>query len=59
MDVLGWIDVGAEEETLPTLDDLFRKTKARPQVYYLPLSEDQVSAKLVAQKKTPSVQVQS
>ncbi|KAL5555931.1 hypothetical protein UlMin_038167 [Ulmus minor] len=32
-----------------TLDDLFRKTKATPRIYYLPLSEDQVAAKLAAQ----------
>ncbi|MFS7949321.1 putative acin1, RNSP1-SAP18 binding (RSB) [Helianthus anomalus] len=29
-----------------TLDDLFRKTKATPRIYYLPLSEEQVAAKL-------------
>lgn len=29
-----------------TLDDLFRKTKAIPRIYYLPLSDDQVAAKL-------------
>ncbi|MBA0772281.1 hypothetical protein Gotri_007690 [Gossypium trilobum] len=28
-----------------TLDDLFRKTKATPKIYYLPLSEEQVAAK--------------
>ncbi|XVE86721.1 hypothetical protein DITRI_Ditri18aG0056500 [Diplodiscus trichospermus] len=27
-----------------TLDDLFRKTKATPRIYYLPLSEEQVAA---------------
>ncbi|XP_068636676.1 actin cytoskeleton-regulatory complex protein PAN1 [Aristolochia californica] len=32
-----------------TLDDLFRKTKATPRIYYLPLSEEQVAAKLAAQ----------
>ncbi|KAK6924129.1 Acin1, RNSP1-SAP18 binding (RSB) motif [Dillenia turbinata] len=31
-----------------TLDDLFRKTKATPRIYYLPLSEEQVKAKLAA-----------
>ncbi|KAL5982065.1 hypothetical protein ACLOJK_016134 [Asimina triloba] len=34
-----------------TLDDLFRKTKATPRIYYLPLSEEQVAAKLAAQGK--------
>ncbi|KAI3776615.1 hypothetical protein L1987_46401 [Smallanthus sonchifolius] len=29
-----------------TLDDLFRKTRATPRIYYLPLSEEQVAAKL-------------
>ncbi|KAL4376666.1 hypothetical protein GQ457_02G016910 [Hibiscus cannabinus] len=28
-----------------TLDDLFRKTKATPRIYYLPLSDEQVAAK--------------
>ncbi|OMO56002.1 hypothetical protein CCACVL1_26833 [Corchorus capsularis] len=31
-----------------TLDDLFRKTKATPRIYYLPLSEEQVAAKRAA-----------
>ncbi|KAL9147953.1 hypothetical protein ABFS82_12G009700 [Erythranthe guttata] len=34
-----------------TLDDLFRKTKAIPRIYYLPLSDEQVAAKLKAQGK--------
>ncbi|KAI3881988.1 hypothetical protein MKW92_024278 [Papaver armeniacum] len=34
-----------------TLDDLFKKTKAHPRIYYLPLSEEQVTAKLAAQGK--------
>lgn len=32
-----------------TLDDLFRKTRATPRIYYLPLSEEQVAAKLKGQ----------
>lgn len=35
-----------------TLDDLFKKTKATPRIYYLPLSDEQVAAKLQAQGKT-------
>ncbi|CAJ1856721.1 unnamed protein product [Sphenostylis stenocarpa] len=35
-----------------TLDDLFRKTTATPRIYYLPLSEEQVAAKLAAQGKS-------
>ncbi|KAF7834245.1 Apoptotic chromatin condensation inducer in the nucleus [Senna tora] len=35
-----------------TLDDLFRKTRATPRIYYLPLSEEQVAAKLAAQGKS-------
>jgi apoptotic chromatin condensation inducer in the nucleus len=31
-----------------TIDDIFRKTIATPQIYYLPLSEEQVAAKLAA-----------
>ncbi|CAL0327942.1 unnamed protein product [Lupinus luteus] len=43
-----------EKAELPivTLDDLFRKTKATPRIYYLPLSEVQVAAKLAAQGKS-------
>lgn len=29
-----------------TLDDLFRKTRATPRIYYLPLSDEQVAAKM-------------
>ncbi|KAF6149225.1 hypothetical protein GIB67_026081 [Kingdonia uniflora] len=31
-----------------TLDDLFRKTRTTPRIYYLPLSEEQVAGKLAA-----------
>ncbi|XP_009792394.1 uncharacterized protein LOC107780879 isoform X1 [Nicotiana tabacum] len=34
-----------------TLDDLFKKTKATPRIYYLPLSDEQVADKLKAQGK--------
>ncbi|KAL2498774.1 Uncharacterized protein Adt_24324 [Abeliophyllum distichum] len=37
-----------------TLDDLFQKTKATPRIYYLPLSDEQVAAKLKAQWKNGS-----
>ncbi|KAF3440172.1 hypothetical protein FNV43_RR18451 [Rhamnella rubrinervis] len=37
-----------------TLDDLFRKTKATPRIYYLPLAEEQVEAKLATQGKNKS-----
>ncbi|KAG0480090.1 hypothetical protein HPP92_010948 [Vanilla planifolia] len=37
------------EPPLVTLDDLFKKTKATPRIYYLPLSERQVASKLAAQ----------
>ncbi|VFQ77086.1 unnamed protein product [Cuscuta campestris] len=33
-----------------TLDDLFRKTKATPRIYYLPLTDEQVEAKLKVAK---------
>ncbi|XP_042501064.1 apoptotic chromatin condensation inducer in the nucleus-like isoform X2 [Macadamia integrifolia] len=36
------------EPLIVTLDDLFRKTKATPRIYYLPLSDEQVAAKLAA-----------
>mmetsp|Transcript_37927 Transcript_37927/g.45726 ORF Transcript_37927/g.45726 Transcript_37927/m.45726 type:complete len:115 (-) Transcript_37927:465-809(-) len=32
-------------EPLPTLDDLFRKTKAKPPIYWLPLTDEQVALK--------------
>ncbi|KAK8921616.1 hypothetical protein KSP39_PZI020709 [Platanthera zijinensis] len=44
------------EPPVLTLDDLFKKTKATPWIYYLPLSEDQVAAKLAVQGKDASVQ---
>ncbi|XP_075483336.1 uncharacterized protein LOC142523431 isoform X1 [Primulina tabacum] len=34
-----------------TLDDLFRKTISTPRIYYLPLSDEQVAAKLNSQGK--------
>ncbi|GJX50906.1 apoptotic chromatin condensation inducer in the nucleus-like protein, partial [Tanacetum coccineum] len=34
------------EPPIVTLDDLFRKTRTTPRIYYLPLSEEQVAAKL-------------
>ncbi|CAM8985784.1 unnamed protein product [Rhodiola kirilowii] len=34
-----------------TLDDLFRKTTTLPRIYYLPLSEEQVTEKLAARGK--------
>ncbi|KAJ6847420.1 apoptotic chromatin condensation inducer in the nucleus [Iris pallida] len=39
------------EPPIVTLDDLFKKTTATPRIYYLPLSEEQVAARLVAQGK--------
>ncbi len=33
---------GKEEKATQLLDELFRKTKARPSVYWLPLTEAQV-----------------
>ncbi|KAF8404538.1 hypothetical protein HHK36_009425 [Tetracentron sinense] len=40
------------EPPIVTLDDLFRKTKATPRIYYLPLSEELVAAKVAAQGKS-------
>ncbi|CAL9185302.1 uncharacterized protein LOC135633575 [Musa acuminata AAA Group] len=34
-----------------TLDDLFKKTRATPRIYYLPLSEEAVASKFAAQGK--------
>lgn len=41
------------EAPIVTLDDLFRKTKATPRIYYLPLSEEKVSAVLEARRRNP------
>ncbi|KAI3767727.1 hypothetical protein L2E82_18090 [Cichorium intybus] len=40
------------EPPIMTLDDLFRKTRATPRIYYLPLSDEEVAGKLKAQGKT-------
>lgn len=32
----------------PTLDELFRKTEAKPMLYWLPLTEEQIAAKKAA-----------
>lgn len=39
-------NVFAELEKTPTLDDLFKKTRAKPQIYYLPLTSQQVAERL-------------
>ncbi|CAH9078518.1 unnamed protein product [Cuscuta europaea] len=41
-----------ETPPMPTLDELFRKTKAIPRIYYLPLTDEQVSVKLNKQKES-------
>ncbi|KAI0507660.1 hypothetical protein KFK09_013787 [Dendrobium nobile] len=43
------------EPPVVTLDDLFKKTKATPRIYYLPLTEEQVSAKLATHGKSKQV----
>lgn len=43
------------EPSVVTLDDLFKKTKTTPRIYYLPLSEEQVAAKLATQGKGTTV----
>ncbi|CAA6665081.1 unnamed protein product [Spirodela intermedia] len=37
-----------QDQPILTLDDLFKKTRASPRIYYLPLSEEQVAAKVAA-----------
>uniref|UniRef100_A0A0D9VUM5 SAP domain-containing protein n=1 Tax=Leersia perrieri TaxID=77586 RepID=A0A0D9VUM5_9ORYZ len=39
------------EPPVVTLDDLFKKTQSSPRIYYLPLSEEEVTAKLASQGK--------
>ncbi|KAI3981092.1 hypothetical protein MKX01_032232 [Papaver californicum] len=41
----------SEDPPIVTLDDLFRKTTSTPRIYFLPLSEEQVTAKLARQGK--------
>jgi len=36
-----------EKETVKTLDTLFKKTNTKPNIYYLPLSEEEVKLKFV------------
>ncbi|MCL7030017.1 hypothetical protein MKW94_009745 [Papaver nudicaule] len=43
-----------EDPPIVTLDDLFRKTVSTPRIYFLPLSEEQVAAKLARQGKNTS-----
>ncbi|KAL1364848.1 hypothetical protein HN51_013000 [Arachis hypogaea] len=40
------------DQPMVTLDDLFRKTRATPRIYYLPLSEEKVAAKLAARGRS-------
>ncbi|KAH7421824.1 hypothetical protein KP509_13G077200 [Ceratopteris richardii] len=42
------VPIKEPEPPVPTLDDLFRKTKAKPHIYYLPLTDEQVAEKLAA-----------
>ncbi|XP_027365370.1 uncharacterized protein LOC113872206 [Abrus precatorius] len=39
------------DQPIVTLDDLFCKTRATPRIYYLPLSKEQIAAKLAAQAR--------
>lgn len=39
------------DSPIVTLDDLFRKTRTPPQIYYLPLTEEQVAAKKAIRSK--------
>ncbi|KAL4578005.1 hypothetical protein LXL04_014120 [Taraxacum kok-saghyz] len=40
------------EPPIVTLDDLFRKTRATPRIYYLPLTDEQVAEKMKAVKQS-------
>lgn len=42
------------EQPVHTLDDLFKKTRTSPRIYYLPLSEEEVAAKLAARARDRS-----
>jgi hypothetical protein len=48
--------VSAEMELQgPTLDDLFKKTRAKPHIYYLPLTEKDVAEKLAARRQASMI----
>lgn len=47
------------EPAIYTLDDLFKKTRAKPHIYYLPLSEEQVISKLAAKGREQQNQQQN
>ncbi|XP_024383667.1 uncharacterized protein [Physcomitrium patens] len=40
-----------EVERTPTLDDLFRKTRSKPHIYYLPLTAQEVADKVAAKNR--------
>lgn len=40
-----------EVESTPTLDDLFRKTRSKPHIYYLPLTAQEVADKVAARNR--------
>lgn len=40
-----------EVEKTPTLDDLFRKTRSKPHIYYLPLTAQEVADKVAARNR--------
>lgn len=42
-----WAEKANEDPPAKLLDDLFRKTKAAPCIYWLPLTDEQVRHKLV------------
>jgi apoptotic chromatin condensation inducer in the nucleus len=43
--------LSAEVERTPTLDDLFRKTRSKPHIYYLPLTAEEVAEKVAARNR--------
>ncbi|KAF6256043.1 hypothetical protein COO60DRAFT_1531565 [Scenedesmus sp. NREL 46B-D3] len=47
-------ELGVKAGGVLTLDDLFRKTTTKPQLYYLPLTDEQVAVKKQRQSKADS-----
>eukprot|EP00249_Psilotum_nudum_P024233 c29128_g2_i1 orf=285-2702(-) len=48
------VPIKEPEPPILTLDDIFKKTKAKPHIYYLPLTEEEIVAKVAAKKEQQS-----
>ena len=44
-------NIRKKNERLKSIDQLFKKTKTKPHIYYLPLSEDEVNEKILLREE--------